>query len=134
MRAALVFAALFLGSCGSESPTRTHGQPSPAMLFGPEITTVIVEVDYARGSEPYTGNLAALGDVWHVFQVNVERLFEHSPKKVLVPSNLGEMEALNITGRSFTTEDILQIASHNRNAINTPNTATFYALWLPGHY
>jgi hypothetical protein len=105
-----------------------------ASLFSESTRTVVLEVDYATGAEPYTGEAGALGDLWDLFGENAERLF-NGTKTVQYPRRLDEMEELNdIQGSSFSADDILAIAERHRDELGSGSTATFYAVWLDGFF
>ena len=137
MRTSLVIALLLLLSCGPESngPTNRFNQPTSRTLFSKSITSVTIEIDYSVDAEPYTGSVDGIGDVWGLFRANVVRVFEKSSKKLVVPTTLEGMEALHdIRGRSFSAAQILKIADVHRDTKNTASAASFYVIWLPGHF
>jgi hypothetical protein len=110
-------------------------QPTTNELFGSSITKIVIEVDYASGSAPYTGQQLLFGDVWGVFKANSARLFEGTNKEITVPTELPQMEELkDVTGKEFTGEQILAIAAAHRDTPSSGDTASFYFVWLPGNY
>jgi predicted Zn-dependent protease len=122
------------GSASSGSGGGAH-QPTPLELYGSAIKRIVIEVDYATGAEPYTGNIVVFGDTWGLFKTNAERLFQGSGKELTIPSELAQMEELtDITGAEFTGEAVLAIAAAHRNTPSEGDTATFYFVWLPGYY
>jgi hypothetical protein len=131
VRKTLVLASIFV-SCSSAPDENRYGQPSTEVLFSPTITHVTIEVDYARGAEPYTGPLGTFDDVWQLFQANAARVFMRSPKTLEMPSTLSAMEAIDVGGTTFTTAQILAIADAHRTIKNTATSASFYVVWLPG--
>ena len=133
---ALCAAALCL-SCGDDGGSDGGAaQPTSAALFGAEISSIVLEVDYATGAAPYAGNIE-VGPLWGFFGMHAERMFQASPtpKTITYPSELSEMEELtDVSGESFTVEAILAIADAHRDEVNTGSKATFYVIWLPGFY
>jgi hypothetical protein len=120
--------------CGcSSTPANQSDQPPASDLYGSKYSTIVIEAAYATGMEPYTGRLFGLGDSWQLFQVNAARIFEKSPKKLVIPTTLTEMERIDVTGTTFTTDQILAIADAHRHQRTSGSTATFYVVWLPGH-
>lgn len=110
-------------------------QPTPDELYGSSIKDIVIEVDYATGMEPYTGEILLFGDTWGVFKTNAERLFEGSGKAIEVPTELSQMEELtDVEGTEFKAEAILDIAAAHRDKVSGGDTATFYFVWLPGYY
>src|SRR4051812_30033277 len=120
VRTLLVLFALFL-SCGSDSPSGAarYNQPSSDVLFSATVARVTIEVDYVKGAEPYTGSLGTFGDTWALFRTNAARVFQRSPKALVVPTTLEAMEAIDVKGTTFTTDQILAIADAHRDAKNS---------------
>ncbi len=132
-------AAMAVVACSSEpkSDAARFGQPTATVVFGSTTDTVEVEVDYAKGAAPSTGIVPGVGaDAWGLFATNAKRIFaKTTTKKTLtIPATLAEMEALDVTGDSFTEEDILSIADAHRNKRSAGSLATFYVVWLPGYF
>jgi len=129
--AASLLAALGCGSDTAEAPAAAP-LPSP---FAASVTGVTLEVDYARGAEPYTGTTSKGGAVWQLFASNAEKLFETRGKKLTIPASLDQMEALDdVTGEDFTAEQILAIAARHRGVASSQGEAAYYALWLGGYF
>jgi predicted Zn-dependent protease len=103
-------------------------------LFSDAIDTVVIEVDYATGAEPYTGEVAGVGDSWSIFGENADRIFGGT-KTIDYPNRLEQMEALNdVEGTSYSVDDILDIADRHRDVESSGSTATFYFVWLDGFF
>ncbi len=136
--AGVLAACMAVVACGSkgESDASRFDQPTATVVFGGATEAVEVEVDYAKGAAPATGIVPGVGaDAWGLFANNAKRIFaKASPKTLKVPSTLADMEALDITGESFTAEDILSIADAHRNKRSAGSLATFYVVWLPGYF
>jgi predicted Zn-dependent protease len=134
--ATAVFAVVTI-SCGDSSTSANDGgaQPEPIALYDDAITTIELEIDYASGAEPYTGSVVGMGEVWNVFRTNAEALFAGRDKTFVIPTELAEMEELgDVTGESFTSNEILDLASAHRDRPSDGSTATFYILFLDGFY
>jgi hypothetical protein len=110
-------------------------QPTPEQVYGASIKRVVIEVDYAAGFAPYTGNIVLFGDTWGLFQSNAERLFLGADKTLEIPSELAQMEELSgITGAEWQGQAILDVATQHRDQLSMGDTATYYFVWLPGYY
>ena len=132
-------AAVAVGAvaCSSGESSGPHGdaQPPASALYGPAIKRVVFEIDYVPGAEPYTGTIAGFGDIWGLFDTNVRRLFEGSEKQIELPTTLDAMEKLDgVSGATFSGEAILELAKAHRDRKSSGDTATFYFVWLDGHY
>lgn len=137
LRASLLAAgAALLAACGDGGGTGGGGaQPDTKSLFGPEIDTIQLEVDYATGAEPYTGDVGSFGDLWGLFESNAEALFAGRGKTFVVPRTLGEMQAIGDVGPGpYDGDAILAIARDHRDAASGGGVATFYVIWLDGYY
>ena len=120
-------------SCSKDAPIE---QPSMATVYSSKIGAVDIEVDYAKGADPYTGTVAGI-DLWMLFKTNATRLLNagNGSKTLTVPTTLAAMQELtDIAGTSFTSEQIFDIAKNHRNVVNTSSTASFYVLFLPGYF
>src|SRR5262245_11434705 len=128
--------AVLLGSCGGSAPP----QPPPSVgsldhIYDKATTRLIVEIDYQTGGEPYTGPLIGSSDTWDVFANNAMRLFQSAGKTVQVPRTLAEMEALtDLSGTTFTAEQILAIAQKHRGQQSVGDVASFYVVFLNGYF
>jgi predicted Zn-dependent protease len=135
-RFALVTAvAVAVASCSSQSAGGGSSQPSSAELFSSQITSVTVEIDYQTGAEPYTGSAGRLKDVWQVTRDNVDRVFSKSAKALTLPTTLPQMQPLtDVTATTFTTDDVLAIASKHRDTPSAGSMASFYVVFLNGYF
>jgi hypothetical protein len=139
MKRAKIIAALAASmACGSSSKDAANDQstPTPTTVYSSKISSVEFEVDYAKGAKPYTGSFAG-GDLWNLFKANATRLVNagNKSKSVTVPTTLGAMQELaDVTGTAFTSQQILDIAKAHRDTKDTPSSASFYILFLPGYY
>ncbi len=109
-------------------------QPPVTTLFSKSITSVTVEIDYAPGAEPYIGTLKDFGDPWALFNSNALAIFD-GKKTVAFPRTLAKMEKLDdVTAKTFTTADILAIASAHRTEVQSDGAVAFYVVFLPGTF
>ncbi len=123
-------------ACGSGSKDSIEGPP-PSNPFAPavEAKRIVVEIDYQRGAEPYTGTSVAFGDTWRLFRTNAEKLFEGTGKTIEVPTTLAGMERLDdVKGTQFSAESILAIAEKHRQTKSGGEIIAYYFVWLDGIY
>lgn len=122
------------GQDGGGAPP-TSGQPDEIDLYGSSIDTLELEIDYAPGAEPYTGEVLGFGELWNLFQANAERLFQGRGKTFVIPRELAQMEAIAVEPQeSYTQAEILAIADQHRDQLSGGGRATFYILFLDGYY
>jgi predicted Zn-dependent protease len=125
----LALPAALLFACSSSG-----GQPSRASVYAASTKTVVIEVDYAAGAEPYTGSIRKVNDMWDIFRANAKAVFGGT-KTITVPSTLAEMEKIEVSGDTFTSEQVLAIAEAHRQTPPMSNgTASYYFVWLDGYY
>jgi hypothetical protein len=110
------------------------GEDDGGAVFAPEVTRVVVEIDFETGQAPYTGPLLGFGDTFDLTIENVDRLF--SGKKTLtVPRALPEMEDVGAIGdEELTTADLLALADRHRSGRDEGDTKTYYVLFVSGHF
>lgn len=109
-------------------------QPSPTTLFSKSITEVTIEIDYAPGAEPYVGSVKNFGDPWNLFNANVLAIFD-GKKKVNFPRTLAKMEKLDdVPAKSFSNQDILDIATAHRTEMQYSNAVAYYVVFLNGYW
>lgn len=122
------------GSASTSSGGGAH-QPTSEELFSASTKNIVIEVDYAAGVPPYTGNILLFGDTWGLFKTNAERLFQGAGKALTIPTELSQMEELtDVEGTEFKGDAILDIAAAHRDKVSEGDTATFYFVWLDGYY
>ncbi|MBX3189766.1 MAG: hypothetical protein KF819_22260 [Labilithrix sp.] len=133
--------ALFLLSCSSE-PTpagssgapAASGKPDVTKLFARSITNVAIEIDYADGAAPAEGELKNFGPVWSLFNANVLAVFD-GKKTVSFPTKVSAMEKLgDVPAKSFSNQDLLDVAAAHRNEASTADTASFYVVFVNGYW
>jgi hypothetical protein len=132
----IALSLVVLTACGGDdgAPAGDDDVPSQPALWTTAVDHVQLEVDYAGGAEPYTGNVIGFGDLWGLFQANADRLFSNT-KVVDVPTTLAEMEAIGaVDDGELTVDDILALAAQHRDLVPSANTATFYVLFLDGYF
>lgn len=134
----LVFFSLSCSSssdgAGSSGTTTTEAKVDAQTLFGPNVTSVDVEVDYADGAAPYVGAAGRYKDVWNLFRTNTNAVFD-GQKDVTFPNTLEAMEKLDdVTAQEFTKSDVLAIAKAHRQGASSADTASFYVVFLNGHF
>jgi predicted Zn-dependent protease len=116
-----------LAACGSGGGLEGVGTD----LLDPATTEILVEVDYQPGAEPYVGTTMNGTPFWELTRANIERLFPG--RSIDVPVDLNEMEMLDdVSGDSFSGEDLLAIAASHDDNPDNDNTATFYLVFVDG--
>lgn len=118
---------------GTGSGSRPIDEDPISHLYSRSTIQVRVDVAYQTGAEPYTGNLIAM-DVWTLFETNANRLFNNQ-KNITIPTTLDQMQNLTgVSGSSFTTQQILNIAEANRSSADNEIQSSFYVLFLKGYF
>jgi hypothetical protein len=123
-------AVLACGDGGDSGAGSDQGEVSP---FAKTSTSIDIEVDYVEGAAPYTGTLgsARATQVWDIGRENLSALFPH--KTIRLPTTLTEMQLLPATGsQSYTTHEILELASEHWDQPESPGVARYYVIWLDG--
>lgn len=145
MRAYLFSTACLCILAGCAQENSSFFQPAPQQLFksDSEIKSVIFEVDHGPNAQPYAAN------DWSLFDVNIRKLFEKSPKSLDMPATTSDMELINDVGGtpfsgtfnrrkidsvSFDKYEIRDLAEAHRNHLSTSTQATYYILWLDGFF
>ncbi len=141
----LTVASAALAACGgdvvrtgdpitSASPSGTAPTAIMQTLWRPAVRRVVIEVDYGPNAAPYVGSVPGMGDAWSILRANAQRLFRGSGKTVTVPVTLGQMQRIDVSGRDFTSEDLVALSRRTRNQLPTGDTATFHVLVLDGWF
>jgi len=109
-------------------------KPEARKLFAPAVKNVTIEIAYAASAAPYAGSLKKFGDIWNVFHVNALAIFD-GKKTVTHPRALAGMAKLDdVPSKSFTTGELLEIASSHRTSASSEDTAAFYVLFVDGYW
>ena len=126
-------AALLLSGCtGKDSGSSSDKGPT---VGDPALTTIVLEVDYQPGAEPYTGAVGLSGDTWDLFQGNADALFAGTGVTVLAPSALGEMGQLGAGSQEdYTVEDLLALSDGALDTVPDDETRVLHVLWLDGYF
>jgi hypothetical protein len=110
-------------------------EPTPLVVLGPGIESVVVEIDYMEGAAPYTGAAGPIADIWKLFSDNIERIFANTGKILTYPTTLAGMEELTgLSGPTFNAQQVLDIATAHRDQLSGGTVATYYIVFLDGVY
>jgi predicted Zn-dependent protease len=126
------FAAACLSGCGEEKTKRA--QPTPSVIFSAATKHVMLEVDYAATASPYAETDSTLGNIWDLTKDNLDALFSRTPKDIVLPESLADMEQIDVPHGPYTADDLVNIAMEHRQQPSHGDTVTFYAVWLDGFY
>jgi hypothetical protein len=103
-------------------------------VFDPSITSVVVEIDFEAGQEPYTGPIVGFGDTFDPTHTNIDRLFA-GKKTLTIPRTVGAMQNVGaITDEELTVADILAIANQHRTTYNTETRRSYYVIFVSGYF
>lgn len=134
-------ALVMLAACGTPSrggdddddtPVGDAGVHDNGEVFEPEVTKVVIEIDYETGKPPFTGTGIGQPDAFELSAINLDRLFAHR-KEITLPDTLGEMEDIGaIDDEELTITEILQLAALHRNQTDGGDTKTYYLMFVSG--
>jgi hypothetical protein len=134
IRALAVVAAIAVVGCGGggdDGGDDAHANGDP---FAAAVTSVVVEVDYADGGEPYTGQIIGFGDTWDITVANVDRLFAGT-RALTIPTTLGEMQGIGpVADGSLTSSEILDLADQHRDRATGVDTVAYYVLFVDSKF
>lgn len=129
------------GACGGDGgdgggPGGGSGDVGRAGLFGPDVVSLELEVDYQVGAEPYDDYAIRTGSPWALLDDNLRALFDQaSTREIIVPMSLDEMQALDdVAGEDFRGEDLLAIAESHRDVRSTETERSLYIVFVDGYY
>lgn len=136
-------ALVMLAACGAPSrgadddddqPVGDAGVHDNGEVFEPEVTKVVIEIDYETGQEPFTGSTIGMGDTFDLSAANIDRLFAHK-KDITLPRVLADMQDIgNVPDEELTLNDILAIADAHRDHVDGGDTKTYYLVFVSGLY
>jgi hypothetical protein len=137
----LVIALAALAACNSSAAGGDDTNPpgdgavtGNGTVFQPEVTDVVVEIDYETGQQPFTGPILGMGDTFDLSQANVDRLFA-GKKQLTLPRDIADMQDVGtIADEELTVPEILDLAKAHRDQHDTATTKTFYVLFVSGHF
>lgn len=103
--------------------------------FAPGITTVRFEIDAMDGATPIGASASAVAEPWELLRVNVEALFEGSPRAVELPQDEGEIGPLADPGAGdYDTDALLALAEDHRDTTPSDEVALVHVLFVDGYY
>jgi hypothetical protein len=98
---------------------------------------IIVDVAYESGQAPYTDLNIQGSPLWQLVEENVNALFlgRSILPQITVPKTLEQMQELPVqTKRSWTGNDLLDIASQYRRGQSIQGESHFFVVFLGGHF
>ncbi len=123
-----------LSLTGCDDDVRRHHQDT-SYLFNPNITHMVIEVDYQQNAEPYTELQGTDASPWDFFATNVEKLFAPVPRSIEIPTTLSAMENIgNAPLKNYTADDLLELSSAHRDVLPTQELPSFHVLFVNGYY
>ncbi|QQR91614.1 MAG: hypothetical protein IPJ88_07800 [Myxococcales bacterium] len=106
-----------------------------SVLFGSQVTSMIIEVDYQQGAEPYTVNVGGEGSPWSLMALNFTKLFEARPRPITIPTTIEDMQNIGqAEDPDFTVDDVIKLAKTHRDHISSKEVPSFYILFLDGYF
>jgi hypothetical protein len=136
----IVGAILVLGArCSDDNDANNSGlnaAETPHSYFS-SMKSMVIEVAYEPGAEPYTGAGLGRTDVWNVLGDNLQALFKGraSVPSMVFPHNLAQMKKLPAQNKeSWTTEDLETLAQSQRTSTTTSATGDFFIVFLNGYF
>ncbi len=134
---------VLVAACGSpgvrggdddDDPPGDAGVADSGTVFEPEITKVVIEIDYESGQQPFTGAPLGGDDAFELSAVNIDRLFA-GRKAITLPRTLAEMQDVGeIDDEELTGNELLALAAQHRAQTDGGDTKTFYLLFVSGLY
>ncbi len=112
----------------------TDGAVDNGEVFEPEVTKVVIEIDYETGQEPFTGQTLGMGDTFDLSAANIDRLFA-GKKEITLPRELATMQDIGtIADEELTVSELLQLAGQHRDQADAGDTKTYYLMFVSGLY
>ncbi len=103
-------------------------------VFAASTTSVVIEIDYEAGQQPYVGPMFGAGDTFDPTVTNVDRLFA-GKKSIALPTIVADMENVGaIDDEELTVADIVALAAAHRNELDRDGTKTYYVIFVSGHF
>jgi hypothetical protein len=103
-------------------------------VFNPEVTRVVIEIDFENAQAPFTGPVAGFGDTFDLTAENVDRLFSNR-KALTIPRTVAEMEDVGvIPDEELTSSDLRALADMHRGQRDDAATKTYYVLFVSGNF
>ena len=122
------------GGDDDDDPPGDGGVTDNGMVFEPEVTKVVIEIDYETGQQPFTGAPLGGEDAFDLSAANLDRLFA-GKKAITLPRTLAEMQDVGeIDDEELTGNELLALAAQHRAQIDGGDTKTYYLLFVSGLY
>ncbi len=129
---AALMLSIFVTACSDD--VRTQYQDTRP-LFGEGIARMNIEVDYQNNAAPYTQIDGSTATPWNLFQLNVEKLFSHNPRRIDIPARLDGMEDIGPAPlKDYTANELLELAANYRDMPSATDIPSFYILFINGYY
>jgi hypothetical protein len=129
-------AATVLSYCGSGVPGVDNSNESPNTYFS-TMRSMVIEINYEKGAEPFVGAGDARVDVWDIFGDNMKAVFRgrNSVPSISFPHTLEQMTVIPAQNKqSWTISDIQTLAEQQRRTASTETVGDFYIVFLNGYY
>jgi hypothetical protein len=123
------------GDGDDDMPPVDGGKPTGnGQVFEPDITEVVIEIDFETDQEPFTGPTLGMGDTFDLSQANLDRLFA-GKKQIVLPREIAAMQDIgDIADEALTVSDILEIAAAHRDQHDSGATRTYYVVFVSGNF
>lgn len=129
-------ASLVLAHCARERST----DYDRSEVYFSSVESIVLEVVYEPGAEPYTGNFAGAGalattDVWSLFESNIAALFQGRPTEpqLFHPPKTAAMRAIPKQNTAqWTVAQLYELAEQYRQERSTATEAHFFVAFLRG--
>jgi hypothetical protein len=112
----------------------TQQQNQNAQFYFHQMKTLVVDVVYEPGAEPFVGTTATGMSYWDLLEDNLVAIFQKQSMLFQVPHTLTEMRTIPAQGKvSWTPDQVLTLAAQYRNGNNDQTTGRFFVVFLKGN-
>jgi hypothetical protein len=139
MTVAILFLSVSYTNCAKTSSSGDSDQVQQqqnqnTQFYFHQMKTLIVDVVYEPGAEPFVGTTATGMNYWDLLEDNLVAIFSKQSMLFTVPHSLAEMRSIPAQGRtSWTPDQVLALAAQYRNGNNDSTTGRFFVVFLKGN-
>lgn len=129
----VILFGLILNSCKSNSGDSATSKSNTEIYFH-DMKTLVVDVFYEPGAEPYIGTTAGGRNYWSFLEDNLKALFDGRNVTITVYKTLETMNALSAQNKSsWSTLQVVDLGNANQKTSTNSNEIHFSVFFLNGY-
>ncbi|MCK6597680.1 MAG: hypothetical protein L6Q37_04890, partial [Bdellovibrionaceae bacterium] len=131
----VLFTSVIFSGCKSNSSNSETTAISSTQIYFHQMKTLVVDVYYEPGAEPYEGKPTTNGNYyWNIFEDNLKALFSGRTVVISVPKELSSMNSISAQNKTtWSALDVVDLGNKFQKTSSDSSEIHFSIFFLKGN-